>query len=65
MVRKTLFVVFFLFLGIFLVAAENPVVEMQMLSTFSYTPSKDQWNEGMSPSLTLSISSQRSGNVRG
>ncbi|WP_320122660.1 hypothetical protein [uncultured Sphaerochaeta sp.] len=65
MVRKSLFLSLFLCIGMALSAAENPVVEMQLLSAISYTPNTSQWNETMAPSLSLSISSERSGNVRG
>nr|WP_321306551.1 hypothetical protein [uncultured Sphaerochaeta sp.] len=65
MVRKSLLLSLFLFIALSLTAAENPVVEMQLLSAISYTPNTSQWNETMAPALSLSISSERSGNVRG
>ncbi|MDC7231111.1 MAG: hypothetical protein PQJ48_12425 [Sphaerochaetaceae bacterium] len=65
MVRKSLLLSLFLIIALSLTAAENPVVEMQLLSAISYTPNTSQWNETMAPALSLSISSGRSGNVRG
>jgi hypothetical protein len=65
MVRKPLFLLLLFCITAMLSAAENPVVEMQLLSAFSYTPNTSQWNETMAPSLSLSISSGRSGDVRG
>ncbi|WP_319757616.1 hypothetical protein [uncultured Sphaerochaeta sp.] len=65
MVRKSLLLSLILCIGMTLSAAENPVVEMQLLSAISYTPNTSQWNETMAPALSLSISSGRSGNVRG
>ena len=65
MVRKSLLLSLILCIGMTLSAAENPVVEMQLLSAISYTPNTSQWNEAMAPALSLSISSGRSGNVRG
>ncbi|MBJ2356800.1 hypothetical protein [Sphaerochaeta sp. S2] len=65
MVKKSLLLSLILYIGMTLSAAENPVVEMQLLSAISYTPNTSQWNETMAPALSLSISSGRSGNVRG
>ena len=65
MVKKSLLLSLILCIGMTLSAAENPVVEMQLLSAISYTPNTSQWNETMAPALSLSISSGRSGNVRG
>lgn len=65
MVKKSLLLSLILYIGMTLSAAENPVVEMQLLSVISYTPNTSQWNEAMAPALSLSISSGRSGNVRG
>jgi len=46
-------------------AAQNPVVEMNLLTAFTYTPSTQQWGNGLIPDLKLTFSSENSGNVRG
>lgn len=46
-------------------AAQSPVVEMNLLSAFTYTPSTEQWGNYLVPDVRLTISSENSGNVRG
>jgi hypothetical protein len=46
-------------------AAQNPVVEMNLLTAFTYTPSTEQWGNVLIPDLKLTIRSENSGNVRG
>ncbi len=63
--RFTLFLLM-LFIAIALLgAAENPIVEMQLLPTLAYVPATDSWMDGMASSLKLTIPSAKSGNVRG
>lgn len=45
--------------------AENPVVEMQLFSVFSYSPQNKTLFEHVVPSLSISLKSPNSGNVRG
>jgi hypothetical protein len=65
MVKKSLFLSLLLSIALTLSAAENPVVEMQLLNTINYTPATEQWSQTMAPAMSLSISSGRSGNVQG
>ncbi len=46
-------------------SAQNPVVEMQLLSIFSYNAQQDIFSEAVVPSLSISLKSPNSGNVRG
>ncbi len=46
-------------------AAKAPVVEMNLLSSYSYGLSSHTYNDAVLPSLTISIASEASGNVRG
>jgi len=48
-----------------LVATENPVISMDLLPTVAYTANTDKWQESMIANLSVSLASQRSGNVRG
>lgn len=48
-----------------LIAAQNPVVEMHLFSTSSYSFDSQEVMSYVSPQLKLSISSPNSGNVRG
>ena len=46
-------------------SAQNPVVEMNLLTGLTYTPSTKQWGNALIPDLKLTFSSENSGNVRG
>ena len=48
-----------------LLAAENPVISMDLLPTISYQAKDDTWKEYMNANLSVSLASQRSENVRG
>ncbi|MGE4453089.1 MAG: hypothetical protein AB7D92_01025 [Sphaerochaeta sp.] len=65
MVKKLFLVVLLLCSTVTLSSAENPVVEMQLINAMGYTPATESWDEMLVPALSLSISSERSGNVRG
>lgn len=67
MVGRRLLLISILLTGILVgtSAAQSPVVEMNLLSAFTYTPSTEQWGNRMIPDLKLTISSENSGNVRG
>ncbi|NCC66448.1 MAG: hypothetical protein EOM15_17580, partial [Spirochaetia bacterium] len=45
--------------------AENPVLQMQLFSVFSYSPQNKTLFEHVIPSLSISLKSPNSGNVRG
>ncbi|MBI9096459.1 MAG: hypothetical protein JEY71_16475 [Sphaerochaeta sp.] len=48
-----------------LIAAENPVISMDLLPTISYQAKDDRWTKLMHANLSVSLSSKRVGNVRG
>ncbi len=48
-----------------LIAAENPVISMDLLPTVSYQAKASTWKEFMSADLGVTLASKREGNVRG
>ncbi|MGB4408323.1 MAG: hypothetical protein WBI82_15820 [Sphaerochaeta sp.] len=48
-----------------LIAAENPVISMDLLPTVSYQAKEDIWTDSMIADLSGTFSSKREGNVRG
>ncbi len=48
-----------------LLAAENPVISMDLLPTVAYMAKGDTWIDAMNANLSVSLSSKREGNVRG
>ena len=48
-----------------LLAAENPVITMDLLPTMTYKANDDTWSDSMVADLALTLASKREGNVRG
>ena len=67
MVKRSLIVILALLCIVLFPAlgAQNPIVEMQLLSAFSYNAQQDAFSEAVLPVLSIAIRSPNSGNVRG